>query len=296
MMKMKEINIRDPYILVHENTYYMYGTRAKTCWGKADGFDCYTSIDLKEWQGPVEIFKKPQDFWADQNYWAPECIHYKGQFFLVSTFGDGQAKGIHILRSNSPTGPFRLMTDKPITPDGWHSIDGTVFFQDDKPFLVFSHSFEDVPKGEMCVMALKEDLSAGIGEIQVLFTADQAPWSVPIPFAKAEFGLDGDVYFSDGPTVHLMASGQLAMTWSSWGQKGYSVGVAISESGRLEGPWTHLNDPIFTGNGGHGMLFEDLEGKMYYMLHSPNDLYHERPHLLGAREEKNSLVLDDLSL
>ena len=29
-MKKEEINIRDPYVLVHDNKYYMYGTRAAT--------------------------------------------------------------------------------------------------------------------------------------------------------------------------------------------------------------------------------------------------------------------------
>ena len=38
-MKTDEINIRDPYILCDNGIYYLYGTRAETCWGKAEGFD-----------------------------------------------------------------------------------------------------------------------------------------------------------------------------------------------------------------------------------------------------------------
>ena len=91
-MKKEEINIRDPYVLVHDNKYYMYGTRAATCWGKADGFDVYVSEDLEEWSGPVEIFKRPEGFWADQNFWAPECIFYAGSFYLITTFGNGSRK------------------------------------------------------------------------------------------------------------------------------------------------------------------------------------------------------------
>lgn len=45
-MKKNEIIIRDPYILLHEGKYYMYGTRSLTTWSKADGFDCYVSDDL----------------------------------------------------------------------------------------------------------------------------------------------------------------------------------------------------------------------------------------------------------
>lgn len=30
-MKRTEINIRDPFVLVHEGKYYLYGTRGATC-------------------------------------------------------------------------------------------------------------------------------------------------------------------------------------------------------------------------------------------------------------------------
>lgn len=35
-MKTTEINIRDPYVLVYEHKYYLYGTRSAATWGKAD--------------------------------------------------------------------------------------------------------------------------------------------------------------------------------------------------------------------------------------------------------------------
>ena len=46
-MNREKVNIRDPYILLHEGIYYLYGTRSATCWGEADGFDCYKSEDLE---------------------------------------------------------------------------------------------------------------------------------------------------------------------------------------------------------------------------------------------------------
>lgn len=60
--KITEINIRDPYILPHNGKYYLYGTRSETCWGEADGFDCYVSDDFENWDGPTEIFIAPMDF------------------------------------------------------------------------------------------------------------------------------------------------------------------------------------------------------------------------------------------
>lgn len=91
-MKTTQINIRDPYILVHEGKYYLYGTRSATCWGPADGFDCYVSEDKENWDGPIEIFHRPEGFFADQNYWAPECIYYEEAFYLITTLGGSDRK------------------------------------------------------------------------------------------------------------------------------------------------------------------------------------------------------------
>ena len=44
------------------------------------------------------------------------------------------------------------------------------------------------------------------GEPVTLFSAAEAKWAKPVPFAKAEFGMDGDVYFTDGPCVVKMES------------------------------------------------------------------------------------------
>lgn len=82
------------------------------------------------------------------------------------------------------------------------------------------------------------------------------------------------------------------MTWSSWGTCGYAVGAAVSESGSVKGPWKQCEDPVFPENGGHGMLFEDLEGQLRFALHFPNDKYKERPVFADAvlKEGKLSLV------
>ena len=146
----EEINIRDPYVLVHNGMYYLYGTRAETTWGKADGFDCYRSRDLKEWEGPFEIFHRPEGFWADQEYWAPECVRLADAFYLVTTFGaEDRKKGIYVLRAEEPEGPFVPYGER-LTPEDWACIDGTVYFEGETPYLVFSHSFEDTPDGDMC--------------------------------------------------------------------------------------------------------------------------------------------------
>jgi hypothetical protein len=276
-MKTNEINIRDPYVLLHEDRYYLYGTRSESCWGEADGFDCYVSADRENWEGPVEIFHRPEGFWADRAYWAPECVYYRDAFFLITTLGAAdRKKGVYVLRSDSPLGPFAPY-GVCLTPEDWSCIDGTLFFEEGQPWLIFSHSFEDDPKGDMCLLPLKEDLSAAVGEPVTLFSAAEAPWARPVPFAKAEFGMDGDVYFTDGPCVKKLHDGELIMTWSSWSEQAYAVGVAMSENGRVLGPWRQLGTPLYPANGGHGMIFTEKDGSLCFTLHTPNDKYLERP-------------------
>jgi hypothetical protein len=276
-MKTNEINIRDPYVLLHEDRYYLYGTRSESCWGEAEGLDCYVSADRENWEGPVEIFHRPEGFWADRAYWAPECVYYRDAFFLITTLGAAdRKKGIYVLRSDSPLGPFAPY-GVCLTPEDWSCIDGTLFFEEGQPWLIFSHSFEDDPKGDMCLLPLKEDLSAAVGEPVTLFSAAEAPWARPVPFAKAEFGMDGDVYFTDGPCVKKLHDGELIMTWSSWSEQAYAVGVAMSENGRVRGPWRQLGTPLYPANGGHGMLFEEKDGSLWFTLHTPNDKHLERP-------------------
>ena len=91
MLKRDEINIRDPFVLVHEGKYYLYGTRGNECWGKGTGLDCYVSTDLKSFENPVVVFLPPDDFWADKNFWAPEVHEYKGAFYMLVSFkADGK--------------------------------------------------------------------------------------------------------------------------------------------------------------------------------------------------------------
>lgn len=292
-MKITDMNIRDPYVLYAKGQYYLYGTRSETCWGMADGFDCYKSKDLTEWEGPIEIFRRPEGFFADRFYWAPECYEYEGAYYLVTTLGSGTVKkGIYVLRSENPEGPFEPYSDR-LTPKDWTSIDGTLYFRDGRSYLVFSHSFEDTPDGDMCMLEVTPDLKKSVGEPEVLFSAVSAPWAKPVPFAEAEFGMKGDVYFTDGPCVFDGEDGRLYMLWSSWSRCGYAIGTAVSESGRITGPWRQLEDPVFPENGGHGMMFRTEEGQMKYTLHFPNDKYKERPVFRSLKIEDGKVVMLD---
>ncbi|MCD8148891.1 MAG: glycoside hydrolase family 43 protein [Clostridiales bacterium] len=292
-MKITDINIRDPYVLLYEGKYYLYGTRSATCWGPADGFDCYVGEDLENWEGPIEVFHRPQDFFATENFWAPECYFYQGAFYFITTFGaPGMKKGLYGLKSEKPEGPYELYGER-LTPEDWTCIDGTLYIEGDTPYLIFSHSFEDDGQADISVTKLASDLSHAEGEPWVAFPAKAAPWAKPFPWAKQEFGIEGDCFFTDGPSLRKMESGNLYMLWSSWGTAGYAVGVARSESGSVTGPWKQAEQPVWPENGGHGMMFEDKNGELVFVLHYPNDKYAERPIFRKMTEKDQTLVLED---
>lgn len=157
--------------------------------------------------------------------------------------------------------------------------------------MVYSHSFEDSPEGDICMQELEPDLSGVKTEPVVLFSAKEASWARPVPFAEAEFGIKGDVYFTDGPCLFRMEDGKLYMTWSSWGSQAYAVGIAVSESGSVHGPWKQQEEPIWPENGGHGMVFQDLSGERYFALNYPNDKTKERPCFQRLVSENGKLRL-----
>lgn len=53
--------------------------------------------------------------------------------------------------------------------------------------------------------------------------------------------------------------------------------MAESVTGSIGGSWRQLETPLYPANGGHGMLFEEKDGSLWFTLHTPNDEYRERP-------------------
>ncbi|MGO4369553.1 glycoside hydrolase, partial [Paenibacillus sp. MCAF20] len=81
---------------------------------------------------------------------------------------------------------------------------------------------------------------------------------------------------TDGPYLYHTENGELHMLWSSGSKTGYAIGIARSESGKIEGPWLQDETPLFAEDGGHGMLFRTFEGQLMLSIHAPNKLTEER--------------------
>ena len=274
-----DIQIRDPYILPvpETKTYYMVDrmtVRLKDGRTRV-GVGVYASKDLERWEGLKPVFHCPDGFWADRSIWAPEMHRHKGKFYVFATFTskdrlptpkgrpENKKRATQILVSDSPEGPFRPFANKPHTPEDWMSLDGTLWVEDGVPYMIFCREWVQVTDGTMELVRLKGDLSDVVGEPQTLFKASDAKWVRSLHFTKG--------YVTDGCFLYRTKSGRLMMIWSSFGEKGkYMVGIAYSTSGKVAGPWKHMDQPLLANDGGHGMIFRTFDGRLVMAIHQPN--------------------------
>ncbi|MCR5310012.1 MAG: glycoside hydrolase family 43 protein [Lachnospiraceae bacterium] len=267
----RDVHISDPFILADEKsgfyyTYVQFVDTERFPEAKCDEpcFYVIKSPDLINWSVPRVCFKKG-DFWADKDYWAPECHIWKGKYYIISSFrAEGKYRGCQCLVSDSPEGPFAPVGDGPVTPKGWHCLDGTLYEDTDgSPWMIFCHEWMQVYDGQICAVKLSDDLSRAISEPEILFRASDAPW-------RGKNTVGGSLV-TDGPFLYRLPSGTLIMLWSSFSDKGgYTVGYARSLSGTLHGPWAQVQDPLYALDGGHAMLFKTFEDKLMMALHCPN--------------------------
>ncbi|MBQ8685327.1 MAG: family 43 glycosylhydrolase [Clostridia bacterium] len=271
-MKLKDIYIRDPFVLVEDGRYYLYGSTDPQTWkGKADGFKAYVSDDLENFEEHV-IFENSDDFWAEEQFWAPEVHKYNGKYYLFAAFSKGDnVRRCQILSSSSPLGPFAPHGGL-LFPNETSNLDATFYCENGKRYTVFCREWTDIKVGEMCLAELDESLCV-VGEIKTLFKANEAPWVVEV---------EPECYVTDGPFIRKNSKGEYVMLWSSHGKEGYAMGMAVAD--RLDGKWRHIEKPLVSSNGGHGMIFEK-DGRLYASYHMPNDPHmDERAHFVEIEE------------
>ena len=292
-----EIRVRDPFVLADKSsgTYFLYVQSKNRAGSDYSGVEVYTSRDLENWTPPKPVLKLPKSM-NILMVWAPEVHYYNDKYYLfvTLTFRDKVAspppveknwppmyrRGTWIYRADSPLGPFEPLKNGSITPPEWMALDGTLAVQDGKPYMIFCHEWVQIIDGTFDAIELKSDLSDSVGEPKTLFAASAAPGGTP--------GNAGS-HVSDGPFLYRSPkSGALWIIWSTFLPDGYAVIAARSESGRIEGPW-NKQTPIYTKNGGHGMIFTSLDGRLLLALHQPNTPREERLATIELLDDGDSI-------
>lgn len=283
-LRLPEIPIHDPWMFADETTktYYLYtATRRDASGAPRAGVVTYKSSDLKTWDGPYLVFSVPDGIWANplEGAWAPEVHRYRGKYYLLVTLHNSarvidrppdswqltHMRGTIVAESDSLEGPF-----VPVKPAGPHppadfmTLDGTLYVEEGKPWMVYAHEWVQMIDGTMEAIPLRDDLSDAAGEPIHLFKASDAPW-INAERKPAKRKID---YVTDGPELFRTKTGELLMLWSSYNRRGYVETLARSESGKLAGPWKQL-EPLLGDDSGHGMLFHTFDGQLMLVLHHP---------------------------
>lgn len=241
--------IADPYILCYKDTYYAYGT------SRGDGFEVYSSKDLKLWRRAANLALSKEDSYGDKWFWAPE-VYYVGKdkkFYLFYSVEEH----ICVATSDSPLGPFVQDEKKPILEE--KGIDTSVLFDEDgKAYLYFVR----FTNGNViwCV-ELKDNLKEIKEETLTQCIEATEPWET----------VYGKV--AEGPSV-IKRNGLYYLFYSAndYRSQDYAVGYATSAS--PFGPWKksgrnpllHKVDELV--GTGHGAPFMDREGKYRYIFHA----------------------------
>lgn len=276
------IILSDPCVLADSatQTYYMTGTGGKL----------WKSRDLDHWDGPFTIAETDPESWMGTHpaIWAAEIHPYNGKYYYFATFtndstiiaenhnGKIPRRASHILVSDTPDGSYRPISSNDYLPPSRPTLDGTFWIDTDgKPYMVFCGEWLFNDDGTMEKIELLPDLSGSVGDCKLMFRASASPWS--------REKINGEVRpnrVTDGPWLFRTDTGRLGMIWTSWIYDVYTMGVAYSESGTLDGPWIQDPEPLTPPNHGHGMIFKSLDGRMILSLHSHsvvNGQYIRRP-------------------
>ncbi len=112
----------DPFVMRYNGTYYLY---VSTKDGN-NGIKCWSSDDLVNWK--YEKYCTTEKITVGA--YAPEVFYYNGYFYMyTSPAGNGH----YVLRSEDPTGPFKVITD-----NMGMSIDGSVFIDNDGKWYFYT--------------------------------------------------------------------------------------------------------------------------------------------------------------
>lgn len=259
------VPLADPHIMLHNNTYYAYGTNS------ADGIEVYSSTDLEYWKKADQLALKGEDSWGAtaKLFWAPEVyyIQSKNKFFMYYSSNER----VCVATSDSPLGPFKQESVRPMI-SGEKTIDNTLFINDDGKAYMYFDRFND--GNNIWVVELESDLqTVKMATMTKCFAVSQ-PWEEIAPrVVEAPYVIKHkNIYY-------------MAYSANNYQSHFYGIGYATATSPM--GPWTkYAGNPIFQKpkhlvGVGHNAIFKDKEGKLKSVFHAhrsatfihPRDMY-----------------------
>lgn len=257
------VSLSDPFILLHNGTYYAYGTRSD------QGIEVYTSDDLIRWkcQG---IALDNNDSWADRWFWAPEVYEVNDKFYMYYSADEH----ICVATADSPTGPFRQSRQEPMIADE-KCIDNSLFIDDDgTPYLSFVR-FND--GNAIWIAELEKDLVTIKKETLHPCIHVSQPWE------EVHWRVNEGSYI-------LKHNGVYYMTYSANSFESLFYGVGCATATNPMGTWTKYEEnPILQKPGelvgvGHSAMFRDKAGKLRIVYHAHKNKNNIHPRAMHIGE------------
>lgn len=289
-VKTEEFRIRDPFVHFENGKYWLYESKP---WFGGKGVAYRVSTDLENWTEKRPAMVLPPDVPVTA-VWAPEMHKYNGRYYLFTTITEARGsrpmkttipgqkskdidpRGTWVFVADKPEGPFLPVKKGPVPPVDFQTLDGTLYVEDGKPYMVYCHEWCQLGNGTIEYARLSPDFSSFVTK--------------PVKLLDARSAMPGAGQVTDGPFFYRSKkSSRLFMIWSNFVKgHGYSVLVRSSPSGKIAGPWTK-DELLVGGNGGHGMIFEDKDGALRLTLHRPNSSPNERMRLFTLAEDGTKL-------
>ena len=299
-----DLSMSDPFIIPdpETQTYYLTST----------GGRLYKSKDLVWWEGPYNVIDIEGTWLKTGGGPAASEIHKIGDYYYYAGTWNDHADLIqqvprrynvphnqtYLLRSKNIEGPYEVFTEDPNydwQPREWDCIDGTLYEENGKIYMIFVHEWTQIIDGTMDYIELSSDLSKTVSEWPVtMFRATENPSVKEMNgLGEATFGRKLPGWVTDGPQMFRTQTGKLGMLWSGWGDERYLQLVCYSESGTIAGPWVQEPEPFLGNNSGHGMLFRTFEGKLMYVVHHVEGNGPRKPQYWNVDDSGDKLVLLD---
>ena len=259
--------IGDPQIVLFEGKYYCYATSSNHF---SEGFSVWVSDDLKTWDGPIPCFSAIKS-WGKSHFWAPEVVYHNGKFIMHYSAMSRELNSLRIgvATSDSPTGPFTDVHNRPMFDFGYAAIDGSALITPEGNFLYYSRDCSENKKdginvSETYVVRLNDSLTETVGEAYLMTTPTEE-------YERRSLEELGTLW-NEGPTVIPYGDGYL-MNYSAncYARNTYAICLATAKSPlgpfhkAKSNPQLSMRGDLF--GAGHNAFFRDKEGKLWTSFH-----------------------------
>lgn len=303
-------NVGDPAVLrkpqgevvTYEGRYFLYFTGETP---NPHSFVARSTTDFVTWKDEGVVFDG-RGTWARNTYWAPEAYEYQGRYYLFFSAQHSDLPwtreehfNIGVAVAEKPTGPFRLLMDRPIFEPDYPIIDANLFIDEDETaYLTYSRCcYENPVESELAEFAkkngwfktveeswvygvkLKNDFTQIDGEPVLLLRPPvkledrQAEWESRSVTAREvnRRWTEGSTLFKHKGTYYMMYSA------NNFAGDYYAVGYATAT--HPLGPYTKAhNNPVLEkntqsggkvrGTGHNNVFFSPDRKEMYCVYHA----------------------------